>query len=151
MRHVFIVNPAAGKKRGALELLPRIHAAFAGAEEGAYAIRVTRGAGDAHRHRPGGVRRGGAGALVRLRRRRHPDRNSHRCRRLPPRSNRGRSLRIRQRLCPVLRGTAAFLDIPAQVHGRAVPVDAVDCGDRVSMEQRVHGDGRRRGTEDGAV
>ena len=47
MRHVFIVNPAAGKKRGALELLPRIHAAFAGAEEGAYAIRVTRGAGDA--------------------------------------------------------------------------------------------------------
>ena len=45
MRHVFIVNPAAGKKRGALELLPRIHAAFAGAEEGAYAIRVTRGAG----------------------------------------------------------------------------------------------------------
>ena len=40
MRHVFIVNPAAGKKRGALELLPRIHAAFAGAEEGAYAIRA---------------------------------------------------------------------------------------------------------------
>ena len=47
MRHVFIVNPAAGKKRGALELLPRSRAAVAGAEEGAYAIRVTRGAWDA--------------------------------------------------------------------------------------------------------
>lgn len=44
MRHVFIVNPAAGKNGGA-GAAPRIHAAFAGAEEGAYAIRVTRGAG----------------------------------------------------------------------------------------------------------
>lgn len=36
-------------------------------------------------------------------------------------------------------GTAAFLDIPAQVHGRAVPVDAVDCGDRVSMNSASMG------------
>ena len=95
MRHVFIVNPAAGKKRGALELLPRIHAAFAGAEEGAYAIR--------------------------------------------------------ERLCPVLRGNRGFSghSRPGAWPGR--PGGRGGLRRPSFYEQRVHGDGRRRGTEDGAV
>ena len=139
MRHVFIVNPAAGKKRGALELLPRIHAAFAGAEEGAYAIRVTRGAGDATAIAreecagEGSVRLyacGGDGTLT------ETATGSAGC----PRAQ------IAAVPCGSANdyvrsygGTAAFLDIPAQVHGRAVPVDAVDCGDRVSMNSASMG------------
>ena len=139
MRHVFIVNPAAGKKRGALELLPRIHAAFAGAEEGAYAIRVTRGAGDATAIAreecagEGPVRLyacGGDGTLT------ETATGAAGC----PRAQ------IAAVPCGSANdyvrsygGTAAFLDIPAQVHGRAVPVDAVDCGDRVSMNSASMG------------
>ena len=139
MRHVFIVNPAAGKKRGALELLHRIHAAFAGAEEGAYAIRVTRGAGDATAIAreecagEGPVRLyacGGDGTLT------ETATGAAGC----PRAQ------IAAVPCGSANdyvrsygGTAAFLDIPAQVHGRAVPVDAVDCGDRVSMNSASMG------------
>lgn len=46
MRHVFILNPAAGKKSRALDFIPEIEAYFA-AHAGDYEIRVTNQAGDA--------------------------------------------------------------------------------------------------------
>lgn len=48
MRTVFIVNPAAGKRKRAMERIPEIHAYFAAhPEAGEYRIRVTRAPGDA--------------------------------------------------------------------------------------------------------
>ena len=133
MRHVFIINPAAGKKRGALELLPRIHAAFAGAAEGAYAVRVTRGAADAtaiaREECAGGepVRLyacGGDGTLS------ETATGAIGCRHAEiaavPCGSANDYVRS-------YGAAAAFLDIPAQVRARAIPVDAVECDGRISM------------------
>ena len=49
MRHVFILNPVAGKTHRALQLRGDIEAYFAAHPEFSYAIRVTAGAGDATR------------------------------------------------------------------------------------------------------
>ena len=49
MRHVFILNPVAGKKQTAVELRSEIEAYFALHPEREYAIRVTDGVGSATR------------------------------------------------------------------------------------------------------
>lgn len=48
MKHVFVINPAAGKTNGSETLLPRLHTLFAGREE-ELEIYLTTGAGDATR------------------------------------------------------------------------------------------------------
>ncbi len=138
LRHVFIVNPAAGKKRGALLLQPRIRAAFEGREE-PYAIRPTHAPRDATRIAQEECSKGDP---VRL----------YAC------GGDGTLLETAEGLagCPhaqlavVPCGSAndyvrsygseeAFLDLDAQIEGRAVPVDGVEGGGHLSLNMASMG------------
>lgn len=137
MRYVFIVNPKAGKRGRALEWLPRIQAYFgAHPEAGEYRLHITQAPG-----RPPGWRkrrrpkRSGQVAPVpgRLRRRRHADGN---------RRSMAGGAEVRLACLPCgsandfIRcfGTAEeFADLDALVHGRVRMVDAIRCGQALSL------------------
>ncbi len=133
MRHVFILNPVAGKSRAALELQGEIEAYFTAHPSEEYSIRLTECAGDATRiaveecAKGDAVRLyacGGDGTL-------HETANG-----IPPHSN------VELAVVPcgsgndyvrTYGGKESFLDLPGLIEGVAIPVDAVACGDKRSL------------------
>lgn len=134
MRHVFILNPVAGKNKQALTLRGKIDAYFARHPEMEYVVRLTDGVGAATRiareecERGDAVRLyacGGDGTLQEV------------ANGLPVCSE-----RIELAVIPcgsgndyvrIFGGKEAFEDVVSVIEGSAYPVDAVDCGDRVSL------------------
>lgn len=134
MRHVFILNPVAGKNKAALTLRGRIDAYFAKHPELEYSIRLTDGVGSATRiaaeecARGDAVRLyacGGDGTLQE--------------------TASGISIHSAHAELAVIPcgsgndfvrtygGGEAFCDLPDLIEGEAVPVDAIDCGDCISL------------------
>ena len=134
MRHVFILNPVAGKTKQALTLRGKIDAYFARHPEMEYAVRLTDGVGAATRiareesEKGDAVRLyacGGDGTLQEV------------ANGLPVCCD-----RVELAVIPcgsgndyvrIFGGKDVFADIESLIEGSAYPVDAVDCGDRVSL------------------
>lgn len=133
MRHVFILNPVAGKTRAALGLTEQIESYFAAHPDGEYSIRMTECAGDATRIAAeecavwDAVRLyacGGDGTLQET------------ANGIPPYS--AAELAVipcgsGNDFVRTFGGKEYFLDLPDLIEGAAVSVDAVDCGDRRSL------------------
>lgn len=134
MRHVFILNPVAGKNRTAIELRGKIDAYFSRHPELKYTIRVTDGVGSATRIAREEVE---SGDNVRL----------YAC---------GGDGTLQETACGIPAGSDKvelavipcgsgndyvrtfgekedFLSIAELIESDAYPVDAVDCGDRISL------------------
>lgn len=134
MRHIFILNPVAGKNRMALELRGKIDAYFSRHPEIEYRICLTDGAGAATHIAREECEKGGA---VRL----------YAC---------GGDGTLQETACGIPVGSTEvelavipcgsgndyvrsfgsreqFLNIESVIEGTAYPVDAVDCGDRISL------------------
>lgn len=134
MRHVFILNPVAGKSRAALELRGKIDAYFARHPNLEYAIRTTDGVGAATRIaeeecRSGDPVRlyacGGDGTLQEV------------ANGIPMGAD-----YVELAVMPCGSGNDyvrtygaadTFMNVAQQVEGVAFPVDAIDCGDRISL------------------
>lgn len=134
MRHVFILNPVAGKTKQALTFRGKIDAYFARHPEVEYAIRLTDGVGAATRiareecEVGDSVRLyacGGDGTLQEV------------ANGMPVCCD-----RVELAVIPCGSGNdyvrtfgkkEDFEDVSAMIEGKAYPVDAVDCGDRVSL------------------
>lgn len=71
MRHLFLINPHAGKYDRTQEMREKLRTALAGRDE-PWEAAVTQYPGHGARAGPGGGGEGGAGAHLCLRRRRHP-------------------------------------------------------------------------------
>ncbi len=133
MRHVFILNPVAGKTRAALALQGQIESYFAAHPQEEYRVRLTECAGDATRIAAeecasGGAVRlyacGGDGTL-------HEVANG-----IPPHSG----VELAAVPCGsgndyvrTYGGKEYFLDLADLIEGTAIPVDAVDCGGKRSL------------------
>ncbi len=133
MRHVFILNPYAGKKQAALSLREEIEAYFRSQPHEEYAIRLTDGVGAATRIAQEECARGvpvrlyacgGDGTLQEVA------------------NGIDRSADVELTVVPcgsgndyvrVFGGSALFLDLPSLIEGVAMPVDAVECGGRLSL------------------
>lgn len=133
MRHLFLVNPAAGKKRGALELLPAIHAAFA-EDGGEYAVRITRAPGEAaalarEACAAGGPVRiyacGGDGTLLEA---------AEGCAGHPEAELAAVPCGSANDYIRTFGEAAAFRDIRAQIHGTAKRVDAIEGAGRLCLD-----------------
>ncbi len=133
MRHVFILNPVAGKTRAALGLIEQIESYFGTHSDEKYRIRLTECAGDATRI---AAEECAAGDAVRL----------YAC---------GGDGTLQETANGILPYSAAelavvpcgsgndyvrtfggkeyFLNLPDLIEGAAISVDAVDCGDRRSL------------------
>lgn len=133
MRHVFILNPVAGKKQSALSLRNEINAYFAAHPDKEYSIRLTDGVGSATRiareeSEKGDVRLyacGGDGTLQET------------ASGIPVGSE---DVELTVIPCGsgndfvrTFGGGEAFCDLADLIEGVTVPVDAVDCGDRISL------------------
>ena len=133
MRHVFILNPVAGKSKAALALRSKIEEYFSQHSELEYTIYLTDGVGAATRiaqeeSAKGDVRLyacGGDGTLQET------------ASGIPVGSN---DVELTVIPCGsgndfvrTFGGGEAFCDLKDLVEGVAVPVDAVDCGDRISL------------------
>ena len=134
MRHVFILNPVAGKSKQALTLRGKIDAYFARHPEMDYVVRLTDDVGAATRiareecEKGDTVRLyacGGDGTLQEV------------ANGLPVCSD-----RVELAVLPcgsgndyvrTFGGKEAFEDVASVIEGSAYPVDAVDCGDRISL------------------
>ncbi len=133
MRHVFILNPVAGKNQSALTLRDKIDAYFASHPELEYSVRLTDGVGSATRiareeSEKGDVRLyacGGDGTLQET------------ASGIPIGST-----NVELTVIPcgsgndfvrTFGGGAAFCDLADLIEGVTVPVDAVDCGDCISL------------------
>lgn len=134
MRHVFILNPVAGKTKQALALRGKIDAYFARHPELEYAVRLTDGVGAATRiareecAKGDAVRLyacGGDGTLQEV------------ANGLPVSCN-----RVELAVIPcgsgndyvrIFGGKEAFADLASVIEGGAYPVDAVDCGEHISL------------------
>lgn len=133
MRHVFILNPVAGKTHRALKLQGEIERYFAAHPELEYAVRVTAGVGDATRiaaeesGRGKPVRLyacGGDGTLMETANGITPDSPAELT--VIPCGSGNDYVRI-------FGGAEPFFDLPDLVNGTAIPVDAVESGGRRSL------------------
>lgn len=133
MRHVFILNPVAGKSRAALALRGKIDAYFARHPELEYCVRLTDGVGAATRIAQeecerGNVRLyacGGDGTLQETANGIPAGRTDVELTVIPCGSGND--------FVRTFGGGEAFCDLADLIEGVAVPVDAVDCGDRISL------------------
>lgn len=134
MRHVFILNPVAGKNQTALALRGKIDAYFSRHPEFEYRVRLTDGVGAATRiareecEIGGPVRLyacGGDGTLQET------------ANGIPVGSD-----NVELAVIPcgsgndyvrTFGGSEAFCELADLIEGQSVPVDAVDCGDRISL------------------
>lgn len=133
MRHVFILNPVAGKVHRALQLKEDIARCFSAHPELEYATRVTEGVGDATRI---AAEESGRGEPVRL----------YAC------GGDGTLMETANGILPgspteltvipcgsgndyvrIFGGAEPFFDLEDLVNGRVIPVDAVESGDRRSL------------------
>ena len=134
MRHVFILNPVAGKNRTAMELRGKIDSYFSRHPDLEYSIRVTDGVGAATRFAQEECAKGDA---VRLYACGGDGTLQETASGMPIGSD-----RVELAVIPCGSGNDyvrtfgdkdAFLRVADMVEGVAVPVDAVDCGDRISL------------------
>lgn len=133
MRHVFILNPVAGKSQAALALRERIDAYFSSHPELEYRIRLTDGVGSATRiareeSEEGNVRLyacGGDGTLQETANGIPIGRTDVELTVIPCGSGND--------FVRTFGGGEAFSDLEDLIEGVTVPVDAVDCGDRISL------------------
>ena len=134
MRHVFILNPAAGKNRSALELRGKIDAYFARHSELDYRIYLTDGPGAATRIAQTECAKGEA---VRLYACGGDGTLQETANGLPVGAD-----HVELAVIPCGSGNdyvrtfgarEAFTSIADMVEGVAYPVDAIDCGDRISL------------------
>ena len=134
MRHVFILNPVAGKSQEALTLRGKIDAYFARHPEIEYRIRLTDGVGSATRIareecQVGDAVRlyacGGDGTLQETANGIPLDRADVELTVIPCGSGND--------FVRTFGGSDAFRDLADLIEGQAVPMDAVDCGDRISL------------------
>lgn len=133
MRHVFILNPCAGKKQLALALREHIEAYFAVHPQEEYSIRLTDAVGAATRiaqeecAKDDRVRLyacGGDGTLQET------------ASGMPLNSNAELTVipcGSGNDYVRTFGGSEAFLDLPALIEGEATPVDAVDCDGKLSL------------------
>lgn len=133
MRHVFILNPVAGKSRAALELQGQIDAYFAAHPQEEYSVRLTEGVGDATRI---AAEESSKGDAVRLYACGGDGTLQETANGVPPHS----LTEIAVVPCGsgndyvrTYGGKDYFLNLPDLIEGTAIPVDAVDCGDRRSL------------------
>ena len=134
MRHVFILNPVAGKNRTAMELRGKIDAYFARHPELDYTICTTDGVGAATRIAREACAEGGA---VRLYACGGDGTLQETASGIPVGAS-----NVELAVIPCGSGNdyvrtfgerEDFLDIASMIEGSAYPVDAVDCGDRISL------------------
>lgn len=134
MRHVFILNPVAGKNRTAMELRGKIDAYFSRHPELEYSIRVTDGVGSATRiaqeecavgDRVRLYACGGDGTLQETAAGLPVDDDNAELAVIPCGSGNDYVRTFGEK--------EDFLQIADIVEGTAVAVDAVDCGDRISL------------------
>ena len=133
MRHVFILNPVAGKNQSALALRDKIEAYFAAHPEMEYSVRLTDGVGAATRIareecEKGDVRLyacGGDGTLQETAAGVPIGSPDVELTVIPCGSGND--------FVRTFGGGEAFCDLTDLIEGVAVPVDAVDCGDRISL------------------
>lgn len=133
MRHVFILNPVAGKNQSALALRDRIETYFAAHPELDYSVYLTDGVGSAtgiarEESEKGNVRLyacGGDGTLQET------------AAGIPIGSS---DVELTVIPCGsgndfvrTFGGSEAFCDLPDLIEGVTVPVDAINCGDRISL------------------
>jgi len=134
MRHVFILNPKAGKNEGALSLQGQIEAYFAVHPGKEYAIHITDGVGAATRLAAqecavGGPVRlyagGGDGTLQETANGIPLDCTDVELAAIPCGSGND--------YVRTFGSSEAFLNLADLIEGQAVPVDAIHCGDRISL------------------
>lgn len=133
MRHVFILNPVAGKNRSALALRGKIDAYFARHPELEYCVRLTDGVGAATRIaeeecKRGDVRLyacGGDGTLQETANGIPTGRTDIELTVIPCGSGND--------FVRTFGGGEAFSCLADLIEGVAMPVDAIDCGDRISL------------------
>lgn len=133
MRHVFILNPVAGKTRAALALTEQIEAYFAAHPDEEYRIRLTESAGDATRIAAEECATGGA---VRLYACGGDGTLQETANGMPPFSTAELAVvpcGSGNDYVRTFGGKEYFLDLPDLIEGKAISVDAVDCGDRRSL------------------
>ncbi len=128
MRHVFILNPKAGKNEGALSLKAQIEEYFIAHPEKEYVIHVTDGVGAATRL---AAQECAAGGPVRLYACGGDGTLQETANGIPA----GADAELTVVPCGsgndyirTFGGKEAFLDLPDLIEGEAVPVDGVDCG-----------------------
>ncbi len=133
MRHVFILNPIAGKGQGALALRERIEAYFSVHPDAEYTIRETTCPGDATAI---AAEECAAGGRVRLYACGGDGTLQETANGIPV----GSSVELAVVPCGsgndyvrTFGGKDAFLDLSGLIEGTAVPVDAVDCNGRLSL------------------
>lgn len=133
MRHVFILNPVAGKNQSALALREKIDAYFALHPEMEYSIRLTDGVGAATRI----AREECANGRVRLYACGGDGTLQETAAGVPIGSS---DVELTVVPCGsgndfvrTFGGGDAFCDLADLIEGVTVPVDAVDCGDRISL------------------
>ncbi|MBQ4333127.1 MAG: diacylglycerol kinase family lipid kinase [Clostridia bacterium] len=134
MRHVFILNPVAGKNQTALTLRGKIDAYFSRHPELEYRVRLTDGVGAATRiareecEMGDPVRLyacGGDGTLQETANGIPVGRDDVELTVIPCGSGND--------YVRTFGGSEAFCELADLIEGQAVPVDAVDCGDRISL------------------
>ena len=134
MRHVFILNPVAGKNKLALALRGKIDAYFSKHPELEYCIRLTDGVGSATRIAAEECARGDA---LRLYACGGDGTLQETASGIPVGSS-----NVQLAVIPcgsgndfvrTFGGSDVFTDLPDLIEGEAVPVDAVDCGDCISL------------------
>lgn len=133
MRHVFILNPVAGKNQSALMLQGKIDAYFAAHPEQEYCIRLTDGVGAATRIareecERGNVRLyacGGDGTLQETAAGIPIGRTDVQLTVIPCGSGND--------FVRTFGGGEPFCDLANLIEGAAVSIDAIDCGDRISL------------------
>ena len=133
MRHVFILNPVAGKNQSALALKDKIIAYFTAHPELEYSVRLTDGVGAATRIareecENGHVRLyacGGDGTLQETAAGIPVGRTDVELTVIPCGSGND--------FVRTFGGGEPFCDLADLVEGVAVPIDAIDCGDRISL------------------
>lgn len=133
MRHVFILNPKAGKNQSALALKDEIEAYFANHPKMEYSIRLTDGVGAATRIareecEVGDVRLyacGGDGTLQETALGIPVGRNDVELTVIPCGSGND--------FVRTFGGAEAFSNLSELIEGVAAPVDAIDCGDLISL------------------
>lgn len=133
MRHVFILNPVAGKTRAALDLQEQIEAYFTSHPQMEYSIRLTEGRGDATRI---AAEECGKGDAVRLYACGGDGTLQETANGIPPYSTAELAVvpcGSGNDYVRTFGGKEYFLNLPDLIEGTAVSVDAVDCGGRRSL------------------
>lgn len=134
MRHIFILNPVAGKNRAAMELRGKIDAYFARHPEQEYTIYTTDGVGAATRIAREAC---ATGEYVRLYACGGDGTLQETASGIPLGSD-----KVELAVIPCGSGNdyvrtfgarEQFMDIARLIEGTSYPVDAVDCGDRISL------------------